>query len=443
MANSDFHYIEIYDNMLSSQLVRIDRFTSLWYEDTVDKGAQAQFTIPYNRPELTRANITGMNRVKIYKGDTQKWEGFINRWSVKGNEVTVELLNLMGVLEKRLVNENFTAQAAGDIFAEIISDMNVTDDTGITSGTFEYGGNGIDVDSIDDSTDTITATSHGISNDQTVVLVTADGTMPTPIVSQTPYYVINKTDDTLQLSLTQGGSAINLTDAGTGTFELKIADRAFNFANQTILSALQTIAHSVGSEFFVDFGAIAKVLESRGSDKSNGEVDFKSMDSKPNESNLQEVDVIYDMSKTYNKIIGTGNSLTSTKENTTSQGTYGLLEQAVSFPNISDQATLDQETEIEVGIVDNPFEIPKALVVNEKINESLYDVGDTIKVKLERGFYELDSSYRIVSKRVIVRGDNQQVDVEVGLSSSSQSRADVLNEIAESVRRVYNLERAA
>lgn len=72
----------------------------------------------------------------------------------------------------------------------------------------------------DYATDTfILATeAYDIVNGQRIKL-SSTGTLPGPLATETEYYVINlDTDaDTFQLSATKGGTAIDLTDNGTGT----------------------------------------------------------------------------------------------------------------------------------------------------------------------------------------------------------------------------------
>lgn len=66
----------------------------------------------------------------------------------------------------------------------------------------------------DDSTDYITATAHGLSNDD-IVELEEDGGLPANLSENVPYFVINKTDNTFQISLTSGGSAIDFGSDGT------------------------------------------------------------------------------------------------------------------------------------------------------------------------------------------------------------------------------------
>lgn len=68
----------------------------------------------------------------------------------------------------------------------------------------------------DFTTDYLTSTGHGLSNGDRV-MVYSGTTLPAPLAANTVYFVVNKTTDTFKLSLTSGGSAIDLTDNGTGT----------------------------------------------------------------------------------------------------------------------------------------------------------------------------------------------------------------------------------
>jgi surface protein len=65
------------------------------------------------------------------------------------------------------------------------------------------------------STDTVGRTAHGFSDGQIVSFASIATT--TGITADTPYFVVNATADTFQLAATSGGSAIALTNDGTGT----------------------------------------------------------------------------------------------------------------------------------------------------------------------------------------------------------------------------------
>lgn len=67
------------------------------------------------------------------------------------------------------------------------------------------------------STDTFTATAHGLANNDIVNVSNQSGALPTGLAVNVPYYVIGSTTNTFQLSATRAGSAINITDNGSGT----------------------------------------------------------------------------------------------------------------------------------------------------------------------------------------------------------------------------------
>jgi hypothetical protein len=58
-------------------------------------------------------------------------------------------------------------------------------------------------------------TAHGLSNGETVMFETT-GALPTGLLPDTLYYVVNKATNTFQLSLTLGGAAINTTGSQSG-----------------------------------------------------------------------------------------------------------------------------------------------------------------------------------------------------------------------------------
>jgi len=66
------------------------------------------------------------------------------------------------------------------------------------------------------ATDVITSNAHGLA-DGDIVTVSSSTTLPAGLSANTNYYVIEKATNTFQLSATSGGSAVNITDTGTGT----------------------------------------------------------------------------------------------------------------------------------------------------------------------------------------------------------------------------------
>jgi hypothetical protein len=78
---------------------------------------------------------------------------------------------------------------------------------------------GVTISSITSNTIT-TSYAHNKVNDNRIHLITTN-TLPTGTALATEYFVIGATSTTLQISATQGGSAVTITGSGTGTHYIK------------------------------------------------------------------------------------------------------------------------------------------------------------------------------------------------------------------------------
>lgn len=72
------------------------------------------------------------------------------------------------------------------------------------------------------TSDTCTLALHGYAN-STKVRVFSTGTLPAGLSADTTYYVISAASNTFQLSTIDGGSAVDITDTGTGTHYIHTA----------------------------------------------------------------------------------------------------------------------------------------------------------------------------------------------------------------------------
>ena len=72
------------------------------------------------------------------------------------------------------------------------------------------------------ATDLVTSNAHALSEGDKLQLTTGT-TLPAGLALTTDYYVINPTTNTFKLSASRGGTAVDITDTGTGThtFHLK------------------------------------------------------------------------------------------------------------------------------------------------------------------------------------------------------------------------------
>ena len=82
----------------------------------------------------------------------------------------------------------------------------------------QYTFDATDVAVVDDTTDIITITGHGLSDgDRVKYTVTTGETDIAGLTSGTTYYVVSATANTFKLAATSGGTAIDITAQGTGT----------------------------------------------------------------------------------------------------------------------------------------------------------------------------------------------------------------------------------
>lgn len=121
-----------------------------------------------------------------------------------------------------LISDPFTAEAQPDnvrivIFEEDVD--SITLNTDLKVFTTRDAGQTFTTDFTTD--DKLDITSHGFSNDDRIMVTSSSQDLPAGLDSATVYYVINATTNDFELSLTSSGSAIDITDNGTGTHTAK------------------------------------------------------------------------------------------------------------------------------------------------------------------------------------------------------------------------------
>lgn len=76
------------------------------------------------------------------------------------------------------------------------------------------------VGSVDSTTDTITCNAHGFSSGNPVTFRVTAGQLPGALYDTVTYYVVNAQTNTFQVATAAGGTAIDLTSAGSGLIEV-------------------------------------------------------------------------------------------------------------------------------------------------------------------------------------------------------------------------------
>lgn len=124
------------------------------------------------------------------------------------------------------------------------------------------------INSLDDVNDKVNSTAHGLQNNDLVKFDINTG----GITAGTNYYVINKTTDDFQISLTKSGSAIDLTASASGTMIINVeygfgdGSTTFNLPDRRGIFARGADSHGVltkanGNPY--DGGVVGSIINDR------------------------------------------------------------------------------------------------------------------------------------------------------------------------------------
>ena len=174
-----------------------------------------------------------------YRGQLKTIRPFSNKVSVSSsvnNEVTIDV-NADNVLAGATQSINFNGQRLTNVapplsstdgvnkaYADSVAQgltvklaSRVSTINNIAGSYFNVVEN---VSSVDIGADTLTSAAHAFTNGDRVLVTSIGGTVPAGLATETVYFVVGTTTNTFQLSLTEGGSAIDITDTGTGTIQV-------------------------------------------------------------------------------------------------------------------------------------------------------------------------------------------------------------------------------
>ena len=114
----------------------------------------------------------------------------------------------------------FSGMPAGDVVGWSIWDS-ASSGACFWTGLFSVTSRVFTCDAGDITGDTLTSPAHGFANDSRIILEDVEAeTIPTDFSYTTFYWVVGTATDTFQLSTSQGGGAVNVTDKGAGIARL-------------------------------------------------------------------------------------------------------------------------------------------------------------------------------------------------------------------------------
>lgn len=187
---------------MANPIVKIDGVTVDAMPGTLDisysLGQRAGLNVTVKSDNGSYRPVVGKD-LELFEGATKLWAGSVDEVDERsiteaaptGRYYGIRAVSWEQYLDKRFCYNTSTGRP-------LIYERN-----------FEYTANA--------GTDTLTCTvSHGLSNGNRVrVKAHANGAIPGGLSATVEYYVISASGAALQLSLTAGGAAVNLTDAGT------------------------------------------------------------------------------------------------------------------------------------------------------------------------------------------------------------------------------------
>jgi len=242
----------------STGLKKLDAFNSTLYSAGIPGGLMM---------ELTASAATGTAVGSSTFGQRVAYRYFIGRYDannnfirggVSGREIFTNLsgatknVSIKGYIPTSINNsyiiqvyrsEEFTNPSASKT-NDVDDELKLCYEMPVTSNMFSTYSQAIV--SIDLATEIITSTAHGFTNG-TIVRFTTTNTLPASITLLQDYYIVGATTNTYQISATFGGTAVNITGAGTGTHTASGVD-AFSFQDITPNDLIGTTIYIAASQ---------------------------------------------------------------------------------------------------------------------------------------------------------------------------------------------------
>lgn len=108
------------------------------------------------------------------------------------------------------------------------------------------------------ATDIFTSAAHGLSNGDIINVANSGGALPTGLSASTNYFIITATTNTFQVSTTVGGSAVDMSDDGSGTNTWYLLDRPAVIDVSSYSTAIISVSSADSVDLVLKFaGAIS------------------------------------------------------------------------------------------------------------------------------------------------------------------------------------------
>lgn len=145
-------------------------------------------------------------------------------------------------------------------------------------------------------------------------------------------------------------------------------------------------------------------------------------------------------------LAGRGPNILDDADDAAAFARYGLRERSVSFSNIHDRAGLSATADATLAAMASPSEQPALTVRVDDPDSALsaFDLGDTARVRIDDGFFDVDDTFRIVGITVQVTNEGR-VSAVVAFDKRTGAKwirgRNIVRQMVDLASRVDRLER--
>jgi len=227
--------------------------------------------------------------------------------------------------------------------------------------------------------------------------------------------------DTLQGAffeiLTQINSG-NPTGISAGVTNVSDPIRDVQFKRSTVIDAWTKLTNMGGGEFEIDTDRNLNFKYTLGTDNSDS-VTLQYNINQINSSNLREFKVDVDGKNMANSVVGIRNGGSIYQgNNLASIALFGRLGASINYSQTNSSDDLTREVDNYVVNHKDEFYSPSLVVDESKIDPDTLQLGDTVYVRLNNGFIEIEEAERIIKRTVSVT-DNLTEEVKLRFMPAS------------------------
>lgn len=220
-------------------------------------------------------------------------------------------------------------------------------------------------------------------------------------------YVVNGTTIAVVTALLASINGDDDTGITVGDVSEAIGSINTTFNRANAFDILTQIVNATGNQFILGVDRSLTVKPIIGEDKSE-DVIFRYEADLVASSNILQFDVVDDGDDIITKAYGKSGAFDSTQTNAGLETKYGVLEKYRDFRVANTQTVLDDFTEVEIE--DKVF--APILKLNPKVEDN-FDVGDTVRVILNNTLIDIDTSYQVLEKSVLYKGQQKEITVSI------------------------------